>query len=869
MRFIVLVFALVLLSCSTSKKATQAIIPDEIVNLDNLEVVPEDQEEAVAAEDSTIEPLPEYKPSYSREIDLLHTKLEVSFDWAKEQVLGKAALVFKPYGYDINRFRLDAKNFIINSVKIGNTNLTYNYDDTNLYINLDKTYTPNDEVTIVIDYIARPSEFPAGSSAAITSEKGLFFIDPKNEDPDKPTQIWTQGEAENNSRWFPTIDRPNERCTQELYITVDKKYKTLSNGLLVSSKVNTDGTRTDYWKMDLPHAPYLFMMAIGEYAVVKDQWKDIPLEYYTEPEYEKDAKLIYNHTPEMLEFFSNTFGLKYPWPKLSQIVVRDYVSGAMENTTAIIYGEFIQRHADELEENPNDYILAHEISHHWFGDYVTCESWANLTLNEGFANYSEYLWFEHKYGKDEAELHRLNELDGYMASAQYNVHPLIHYHYNEKTDMFDAHSYNKGGLVLHMLRNMLGDKVFFKALKNYLAKNAFTAVEVHNLRMAFEDASGQDLNWFFDQWYNASGHPKLEYYKSYDETSEEVVIDVIQTQSQADVPKVFRFPLAVYITDQSGNKVKYERWVNERNQQYRFKVPAKPLLVEIDPEKIILCERTDYGEDTILTHLYNPTSPALARYDAIDKIAQAIDGGQDEYRTVMGIAINDPLEAIRAAAVVRCDPNQAGIMDKIKALANNDPKEEVRSAAASFIGENNPELFRSMANELLTKGTEAQKARMLLLVHQFLTEKAMEYAEKFEKNASEAMLTSLAKLYADAGKTEKLSIIENGMSKLDDYTLISYTGNYATLLAKSDAAKARTGFDKLYAQGMNAESKIKRFAAVLGFFQVYVLDAMAKQELEPTGFNIDMDYIKSKMGEMISNEKDPELQNAYKRFKLE
>jgi len=220
-----------------------------------------------------------------------------------------------------------------------------------------------------------------GGSAAITSDQGLFFINPRNEDSEKPQQIWTQGETEWNSRWFPTTDKPNERCTQEMYLTVEDKYVTLSNGLLKSSKKNADGTRTDYWKM-----------------------------------------------------------VKYPWQKYSQVVVRDYVSGAMENTTGVIFGDFVQKTERELIDNHNDGIVAHEMFHHWFGDYVTCESWANLTMNEGFANYSEYLWFEHKYGREEADRHLRNEMNGYLGSVgQGGAHPLIHWGYNDKEDMFDAH----------------------------------------------------------------------------------------------------------------------------------------------------------------------------------------------------------------------------------------------------------------------------------------------------------------------------------------------------------------------------------------------------------------------------------------------
>ena len=188
-----------------------------------------------------------------------------------------------------------------------------------------------------------------------------FLSTPRGEDPNKPQQIWTQGETEWNSKWFPTIDKPNERCTQEMYITVEDKFKTLSNGVLVNSIKNEDGTRTDFWKMAQPHAPYLFMIAVGEFAVVQDKWEGIPLDYYVEPEYERSARAIFGNTVEMLDFFSSKLGIKYPWAKYAQIVVRDYVSGAMENTTSVIFGDFVQKHEEDLIDNNNDRIVAHEL----------------------------------------------------------------------------------------------------------------------------------------------------------------------------------------------------------------------------------------------------------------------------------------------------------------------------------------------------------------------------------------------------------------------------------------------------------------------------------------------------------------------------
>jgi len=361
-----ILFAILLLaSCNTSKVVVAPPIT-ETRELDTLFVSAPKPDNIKTAEEYT---LPKYAPTYSRENDLIHTKLDLKFDWAKQHVLGKAELTLKPHFYDTDELTLDAKGFDIHKIAMNGRDLKYDYDGEFLVINLGKTYKRSDKYTLQIDYTAKPAEQKdKGGSAAITSNQGLFFINHDGSDPEKPQQIWTQGETEWNSRWFPTIDKPNERCTQEMYLTVQDKFKTLSNGVMVSSNKNSDGTRTDYWKMDQPHAPYLFMITVGEFAVVKDNWKGKGVNYYVEQEYEAHAKAIFANTTEMLSFFSDKLGIEYPWPKYSQVVVRDYVSGAMENTSAVIYGDFVQQTTNDLIDDDNDKIVAHELFHHWFGD---------------------------------------------------------------------------------------------------------------------------------------------------------------------------------------------------------------------------------------------------------------------------------------------------------------------------------------------------------------------------------------------------------------------------------------------------------------------------------------------------------------------
>ncbi|MEZ4984068.1 MAG: hypothetical protein R2795_03360 [Saprospiraceae bacterium] len=324
----------VLAACDTTKQVAQVpVVEVEERLLDTLYVTAPEitQEEEFYA-------LPAYNPSAQQDNDLLHTRLEIAFDWDKEQVIGTAQLDVRPYFYPVNQLTLDAKSFTFSQVTLGDgTPLQYTYDGKQINIQLPRYYNREETYQVKLSYVATPRA--DGGSDAITSDKGLFFINPRGEEGDKPRQIWTQGETENNSRWFPTIDKPNERCTQEVYVTVPANYATLSNGIKQSFQYNADDTRTDYWLMDDPHAPYLFMLAIGDFAVVEDApWNNKPVNYYVEPEFATHAKAIFPHTPEMLTFFSNITGVPYPWDKYSQIVVRDYVSGPWKTQRVLFSG---------------------------------------------------------------------------------------------------------------------------------------------------------------------------------------------------------------------------------------------------------------------------------------------------------------------------------------------------------------------------------------------------------------------------------------------------------------------------------------------------------------------------------------------------
>jgi len=628
-----------------------------------------------------------YRSFATKVNDLVHTKLDVKFDFTRSYLLGKAWITLKPHFYPTDSLELDAKGMNINAVSLikngKNLPLQYQYvDSLVLKVKLDKTYKNTENYTLYIDYVAKPDEFTgAVGSAAINDAKGLYFINPRGEEAGKPTQVWTQGETESNSVWFPTIDKPNQKTTEEISMTVPSKYVTLSNGKLISQKKNNDGTRTDTWKMDLPHAPYLFFMGVGAYAIIKDTYKGKEVSYYVERPYEKEARKIFGLTPEMMSFFSRITGVDYVWQKYSQIVGRDYVSGAMENTTATLHQESAQQNARELVDgNKWEDVVAHELFHHWFGDLVTAESWSNLTVNESFANYSEYLWREYKYGKDAADESGMNEVAGYMRGDNPN-RDLVRYYYRDKEDMFDAVSYNKGGRILHMLRSYVGDSAFFRSLNLYLTRNKFGTGNADKLRLAFEEVTGKDLNWFFNQWYFGSGHPELEISYDYDAANKQALVYINQQQSG----KIFQLPFAVDVYS-GGKKVRYYVEMNSPSDTFRFPANARPELINIDAEKMLLAVKKDNKSLAEFIYQYRNAGSFLDRNEALEyAVANIHNAGALQ---LVKDALNDPYFLLRRKALGNLYDSVLDVAtrNRIEAMATKDPNRLVRADAIDLLG---------------------------------------------------------------------------------------------------------------------------------------------------------------------------------------
>ncbi len=814
--YVLAVLAAFFISCAAPK---QAQLPGEsdqkdslFITMDTMMVLPDDEDYGFFEE-------PIYKGTETRHWDLIHTKLDLSFDWKEEKVIGTAILTLSPIFYSQSSLTLDAINFKIKQISVDeNVIQTYQNTDQKLIIPLNREYKKGEELVIEVDYEVQPRATALAVDGAITSNKGLFFIDPQDTIPGLAQQIWTQGETQYSSQWFPTMDMPNERGTQEIILTVSDTMMTLSNGLLISSAPVPGGMRRDHWKLDLPHAPYLTMVAIGQWDKETDYWRGRSVDYYVDPGFGPSARAIFQHTPEMLEFFSQILGYDFVWPKYAQVIVKQFVTGAMENTTAVIYGDFVQFNKDDvIDEGVNDYIVAHELFHQWFGDLVTCESWSNITLNEGFANYGEYLWQEHKFGKEQADLTRINELSGYYNQAEYEVHPLIDFYYSEQQDMFDAHSYNKGGLVLHMLRHIVGDDAFFASLQLYLKQNAYSAVEVSDLKKAFEEITGQDLNWFFDQWYFGIGHPILNISHAYDVDGKQLNINIEQVQDEQEFNETFILPIEVAIIYADGKMVVEKIKLDQKTQEFTIDVASSPVAVIIDPNDILLAvvdhhmPASEYPIRVLAPISINHRLSAFRMMEEIDLdlVNQLLE---DSSHTMQLMAINELVER--------------GEVDRLYTIAKSASRADVQYYIMEVLREADPMRARDVAVRLLERTDKVPMIySSLLAIAEVDIDEAMHWLTHFERNQSEALFVvraSIAARQAD-GISLDYFLSKRAANISDDY-LEEFIGSMAFFLSAQPKAVQDEGLNTIDSQFFlnTNEPEYRRFFLITGLLQQFV-----------------------------------------------
>ncbi len=736
-----------------------------------------------------------YRGTYPRINDLVHTKLAVSFDYDKQWLYGEEWVTLQPYFYPTDSLTLDAKGMDIKEIALLNgkskTPLKFSYEDSmQLKITLDKIYKKGQKYTLYIKYISRPNELKLSGSAAITEAKGLYFINPLGKTGEH-IEIWTQGETESNSAWFPTIDKPDQKTTEEISMTVPAKYVTLSNGILVRQKKNADGTRTDDWKLDLPNAPYLFFMGVGDYTIVKDFYKKIPVNYYVEKEYAPVAKKIFGETPAMIGFFSKILDYPYAWPKYDQIVGREYVSGAMENTTATLHQDGAYQNARQLVDgNAWEDVISHELFHHWFGDLVTTESWSNITVNESFANYSEYLWREHRYGKDDADAGNFDEMQGYLLSGSSDK-DLVRFYYKNREDVFDAVSYNKGGRILHMLRNYVGDEAFFKSLNKYLNLYKFQSAEAQELRLAFEDVTGQDMNWFWNQWYYGNGQPSLDINYDYSNGTERVIVN--QTQKTG---KIFKLPIAIDVYKSGTTKKRYKVWLENPSDTFYFATLQKPSLVNVDADKVLLAIKNDNKSEDEFEQQYKYAGNYMDRREALEYFAK---NKSDK----LAIGLNDKYHGLRLLTLERLEVggeySDPAVLKTIETIAVKDPNKKVQAKAIEILANMQDKKYQPIFQKYVTDSSYSVAGAALKGLATLDPSQAYALAKKYSSDALDDLGAEVSTIIMKQGSPDDFDFLLNQFKNEpvgQDKVISGYKfANY--LLKVNDANKVKEGVDEI------------------------------------------------------------------------
>lgn len=815
-------------------------------------------------------PMNIYRTTAPRLWNIIHTRVALSFDYANKTADGQEWVTLQPYYYPSDTLTLDAKGMKIKNVTIGHQDkaLTYTYDSSFLRIQLDRKYRKEEQVKLSIQYTAMPYATKSGGSAAITDDRGLYFINNDGKIEGKPIQIWTQGETESNSHWLPTIDKPNSRTTVQIELTVPSKYKTLSNGELVAS--NDNGfTRTDIWKMDKPIQVYAIMFAIGDFAIAKEKWNNKEVSYYVEPAFAPYAKKMFQYTPEMIEFFSNVTGVPYPWNKYSQVVVRDYVSGAMENTSASLFGEFMNQDHREYADGNHEDVVSHELFHQWFGDYVTAESWSNLTVNESFATYGEYLWRKHKYGLSYADELAWSDLHKYLYFTDYSDPALVRHYFRDKEEMFDRVSYQKGGAILHYMHQIMGDSAFYKSMQIYLTRNALNAAEATHWRLAVEEATGKDWTLFFNEWYYRAGHPILDINYNYNDVSKKLEVTVSQTQKEQT--GLYHLPLKTLLIN--GNEKKVIDWdISKRKETftYEYKNGERPVLV---PDVVhvlpgIIKENKGHKEWLVqMKHCDDFVSQLLALQHISKK-----DFADPDVQSIINLGLNNKSASIRVAtleiiAVIETESLRNKWKPEIVMLASNDGNNSVRSSAIEILGKWKVKEQKQLLIESVTDSSYYVAGNALEALNEIDDSLAYNIARQNLNGRANTNLDVKAwEIVSDKAKNEDTAIMRQFAMTANDaqkrnhiiLDLLSFANNTHSeqsfimtidLLAEKIKATENKNY-RIYYAGFLKRIKEKRN-------KLLTKDKKNAQLLR------ELDYLKSKIQKLRSEEKEEDVQKVY------
>ncbi|MDJ0730065.1 MAG: M1 family metallopeptidase [Crocosphaera sp.] len=616
---------------------------------------------------------PHYNPDHYGQVN--HISLDLTLDIPHQSFTGTCSITLTPVRSGIKQLILDAVDLNINSVFINEVSQPFDYEQEKLTINLLQP-TQENPLKIIINYgVENP-------------QRGLYFIAPDAHYPDQSTQVWTQGEDEDSRFWFPCFDYPGQLATSEIKVKVPNNFIAISNGELINQE--TVGEETIYhWLQKQIHPTYLMTLAVGEFSEIKDEWQGIPVTYYVEKGKEEQGKISMGKTPQMIDYFSSKFGYKYPYPKYAQVCVSNFIFGGMENTSTTLLTDRCLLNEKAVKDKPfTESLVAHELAHQWFGDLVVIKHWSHAWIKEGMASYSEVLWTENEYGKDEAAYYLLNEARSYLDedSSRYR-RPIVTNVYREAIELYDRHLYEKGACVYHMIRGILGEELFDKAIHTFVNENAHKTVETIDLLRAIETATGYNLLFLFDQYVFRGGHPDYKINYSWDNDNNLAKLTIIQTQVKEENgnPKdIFDLKISIGFGYKKSPMKTFSLRINEKQQTFYFPLETKPDYISFDVNNYFLkTVDLDYPVAELNAQLKYDPEP-ISRIYAV--IAIGKKGNLEAVKSLEEVLTKDPFWGVRLEAAKQLGKialDQAGEA-LIKGL--DDEHQKVRRAVIESLG---------------------------------------------------------------------------------------------------------------------------------------------------------------------------------------
>ncbi|MBE9052447.1 M1 family metallopeptidase [Nostocales cyanobacterium LEGE 11386] len=517
---------------------------------------------------------PHYNPDRPGQVE--HIFLDLSLDIPHQSYHGSCSIRLLPVRSGIDRLTLDAVNLNIQSVQVDEVAQDFDYNGEQLAIKLTQPTQIGKRLLIAIAY------------AVEKPQRGIYFVQPDQHYPNKPTQVWTQGEDEDSRFWFPCFDYPGQLSTSEIRVRVPKHLVAISNGELIDTRKDGDH-KIYHWSQQQVHPTYLMTLAVGDFAEIRDEWQGKPVTYYVEKSRKDDAKRSMGKTPRMMEFLSEKYGYQYAFPKYAQVCVDDFIFGGMENTsTTLLTDRCLLDERATLDNRTTESLVVHELAHQWFGDLLVIKHWSHAWIKEGMASYSEVMWTEHEYGDQDAAYYRLLEARSYFSedSSRYR-RPMVTHVYREAIELYDRHIYEKGSCVYHMIRAELGEELFWPAIQTFVQDNAHKTVETVDLLRAIEKATGRNLAFLFDQYVYRGGHPDFKVAYSWDGDANLAKVTVTQTQAdKKNSQDLFDLKIPIgfgYV--QQGEPAQLKTFtvrVHEREQSFYFPLTEKPQFISFD-----------------------------------------------------------------------------------------------------------------------------------------------------------------------------------------------------------------------------------------------------------------------------------------------